>query len=69
METWTGPMGRNDRDFNRKYLPIQVGRQCQSIIATQKYSGNNNGGGNNNRFSSRFVNSRGGNNNGFHNNK
>ena len=68
MATQTNPMGGNGRDFNKKYLLGQVGRQCASVIAVQKYGNNNNGGANNNGFGNRFGNGGGGNNNRFRNN-
>ncbi len=58
-------MGDNDRDFEKLSLSKQVGRQCGTTIAVQKYGNNYQGGADNNRFSNGFGNRGGGNNNGF----
>ena len=62
------PMGGNGRDFNRKYLPSQVGRPCASLYNQQKNDSNNNGGSNNNRLGNGLSDGGGGNNNGFRSN-
>ncbi len=56
------PMGGNRKNFERKYLLIQVGRQCASAISAQKYGSNQQGGRNNNRFGNGFGNGGSGNN-------